>query len=188
VNYYASSLASWQSVGLLLATSLEDARSTSVPAATVSNGSAKSLTSGSSNRGALPGGRDSTQQGRHLQAGAAQRKQPYNYVLAATNATLAGHLLQQGSVDGPTPCIIYLDSNATLSKPPVPAEGIPMARPMAVVGLASKNTSIDFYMQVRTRASAHHDGSGSSHASHLRVVGVKDGRRAVSPHQPTAWT
>jgi hypothetical protein len=72
----------------------------------------------------------------------------YNYVLAANQESLVGHLQRLGAVAGPTGCLVYLEQNVTLSKPPVPAAGIPMARPMAIVGLSRWVTSIDWYMQV----------------------------------------
>jgi hypothetical protein len=73
----------------------------------------------------------------------------YNYVLAANQESLVGHLQRLGAVASPTGCLIYLEDNVTLSTPLVPAAGIPMARPLAVVGLSRWVTSIDFYMQVR---------------------------------------
>jgi hypothetical protein len=73
----------------------------------------------------------------------------YNYVLAADQDSIVQHLQQLGPVEGPVPCLIYLNGNVTLNKPPVPAGGIAVARPIALVGLAGEKVGIDFRMQVR---------------------------------------
>lgn len=144
INYFANSRASWQSVGLLLATDLQDARSTSSPVAFVS-----SFTS--NNRGLLQ------DYSRSLAAAAAAGnvavggKLPppkYGYVLAATNDTLVQLMTQIGAVAGPVGAVIYIDTNITLSKPPFPDEGILVARPLYVVGLVLANTSLDLHMKV----------------------------------------
>lgn len=160
VNYYAAAGVSWQSVGLLLADSLGDARSTAATAglnAAPSNRSSNSISGSrmeSSNstslRGRLLYAAPSTST---VPAGAAAgnsvRGRPqYNYVLAADNRNLAQHMQRLGAQDTPTPCLLYVDSNITFSKPPVPAAGIPVARPLVLVGLVGWNTSIDFHMQV----------------------------------------
>lgn len=165
VNYYATELATWKSVGLLMADSLEDARSTSA----ISR-SASSKLSNQSQLGSSSSNRTGTgvRRGRRLSSAASTAavpvgrtgldsvppKKQYNYVLAATQESLIAHMQQLGGLEGPTPCLIYICSNVTLSKPPVPASGIPVARPMFIVGLVRYNTSIDWYMQVRVAPQA----------------------------------
>jgi hypothetical protein len=124
VNYFWTSRASWQSVGLLLATSLQDARSTSSVAALTSNSS-------SSNGSAAFAG----------------PPPKYGYVLSANNATFVPLMEQLGSVDTAAQALLYVDANVTLSKPPVPQSGMLLERPMAVVGLSSCLTGLDLAMQ-----------------------------------------
>jgi len=159
INYHATELVTWQSVGLLLADSLEDARSTSVINRLASSKLSNQSQLGSSSNRTGSGVR----RGRRLSSAASTAAVPvsrtgigtvppakqYNYVLAATQESLIAHMQQLGGLEGPTPCLIYICSNVTLSKPPVPASGIPVARPMFMVGLVRYNTSIDWYMQVR---------------------------------------
>lgn len=164
MNYYADGSVSWKSVGLLLADSLEDARSTSqaeaIPPGNLTRNSLNSLSSSSmdstnsssSSRGrmlkALPAATPAST-GMSSSSGSQQAGKPrYNYVLAANQDTIVQHIWHMGAVGGPTACLIYLEANVTLSKPPVPTGGIPMARPMAIVGLSHWNTSIDWHMQV----------------------------------------
>jgi hypothetical protein len=160
VNYYAAAGVSWQSVGLLLADSLRDARSTAattglnaVPSNRSSNSISVSRTESSNStslRGRLLHAAPSTST---VAAGGAASGSPrgrpqYNYLLAANDGNLAQHMQRLGAQDTSTPCLIYVDSNITFSKPPVPAAGIPVARPLVLVGLVGWNTSIDWHMQV----------------------------------------
>jgi hypothetical protein len=69
-------------------------------------------------------------------------------VLAADQQSVVWQLERLGAVEGPVGCLIYLEGNLTLSKPPVPEGGIMMARPMFLVGLSHWNVSIDWHMQV----------------------------------------
>jgi hypothetical protein len=69
-------------------------------------------------------------------------------VLAADNATLAGQIQRLGAQEGPTPCLIYICANVTLSKPPVPERGIAVKRPLVLVGLSGWTTGIDWHMEV----------------------------------------
>lgn len=160
VNYFANDHVSWQSVGLLLADSLEDARSTSVTGSASSSSSSSKQTRTTSSSSTRGGGRllraaaSTTQLGSQPRPQQQQRRPPYNYVLAADTDSIVPQLQRLGAVEGPTPCLIYLNSNVTLSKPPVPAAGITMARPLAIVGMAHRNVSIDWHMQVRAQSMA----------------------------------
>jgi hypothetical protein len=127
VNYFWTPQASWQSVGLLLASSLQDARSTSSVAALTSNSSTLSSSNGSG-----------------VYAGPPPK---YGYVLSANNATFVPLMEQLGSVATAAQALLYAAANITLSKPPVPQTGIPLERPMAVVGLSSALTGLDLAMQ-----------------------------------------
>lgn len=177
VNYYSTGSVSWKSVGLLLATSLEDARRTSqsrqLPPGFGNQTRSRFASLQGSNRRTSSSALDSANSSRNTRgrmllaaptpragAGAEPRAGAgaeglqeggprYNYVLAANRESLVGHIQRLGAVAGPTGCLIYLQDNVTLSKPPVPAAGIPVARPLAIVGLSRWVTSIDFYMQVR---------------------------------------
>lgn len=132
VNYHATARATWKSVGLLLAADLQAARSTSTP-------------------------RNSSI-GRHPlaatgAAGSAADEQPAarpGYVLAATNNTIVPLMQQLGAVDGPATLLMYIDTNVTLSKPPVPAAGIVVNRPLVLVGLTVANVSVDLHMDINT--------------------------------------
>jgi hypothetical protein len=167
VNYYSIGSVSWKSVGLLLASSLDDARSTAQlhelpPSSRTQTRSGFVSLQGSNSRisSSTVDSANSSSRNPHRRmllaaragkgAEGVQESGPaYNYVLAANQESLVGHLQRLGAAAGPTGCLIYLESNVTLSKPPVPASGIPVARPMAIVGLSRWVTSIDWYMQVR---------------------------------------
>jgi hypothetical protein len=71
----------------------------------------------------------------------------YGYVLSANNATFVPLMEQLGSVATAAQALLYADANIKLSKPPVPQTGIPLERPMAVVGLSSALTGLDLAMQ-----------------------------------------
>lgn len=159
VNYYAAAGVSWRSVGLLLADSVRDARSTAGLATQPSNRTSSSLggsrmessNTSTSRRGRMLHAAPSpTTPAAGAASGVSMRpgRPQYNYVLAANNSSLAQHMQRLGAQDTPTPCMIYVDSNITFSKPPVPAAGIPVARPLVLVGLVGWNTSIDWHMQV----------------------------------------
>jgi hypothetical protein len=124
VNYFWTPQASWQSVGLLLASSLQDARSTSSVAALTS----KNIISNGSGVYAGP-------------------PPKYGYVLSANNATFVPLMQQLGSVATAAQALLYVDTNVTLSKPPVPQSGILLDRPMAIVGLSEALTGLDLAMQ-----------------------------------------
>lgn len=146
----------WKSVGLLLADSLEDARSTSAFESSDASSSKRASTS-SSPRGRLLRAAAPVALPVPAPAAAPSSKQvqapKYNYVLGADQDSIVQHLQQLGSAEGPVPGLIYLNGNVTLSKPPVPAGGIAVARPMVIVGLAGEAVGIDFHMQVRTASS-----------------------------------
>ncbi|KAF6262439.1 hypothetical protein COO60DRAFT_627220 [Scenedesmus sp. NREL 46B-D3] len=122
--------ASWQSVGLLLAGSLQDARSTSSTAAFTSTISSHSSTN----------------------ASAADTGPPpkYGYVLSASNETFVPLMQWLGGINTAAQALLYFDENVTLSKPPVPQAGMLLQRPMAVVGLSSALTGIDLAMQTNS--------------------------------------
>jgi hypothetical protein len=127
VNYYWTPQASWKSVGLLLASTLQDARSTNSAAAlTSSTNSSNSSSATSALAGPPP---------------------KYGYILSASNATFVPLFQQLGGVDTPVQSLLYVDGNVTLSKPPVPQVGMLLQRPMAVVGLSSTLTGLDLAMQ-----------------------------------------
>eukprot|EP00882_Tetradesmus_deserticola_P014601 GHRQ01015531.1.p1 GENE.GHRQ01015531.1~~GHRQ01015531.1.p1 ORF type:complete len:606 (+),score=147.84 GHRQ01015531.1:170-1987(+) len=130
VNYFWTPHASWQSVGLLLASDLQDARSTSGMAA---------LTGTRNN----PNSTDTS-------AAVAGRPPKYGYVLSASNATFVPLMQQLGGEDTAAQALMYVDGNVTLSKPPVPEAGMLLQRPLAAVGLSSALTSLDLAMQVNT--------------------------------------
>jgi hypothetical protein len=125
VNYFWTPHASWQSVGLLLASSLQDARATS---------STAGLTS-------------STNSSNSSSAVFAGPPPKYGYVLSADNATFVPLMQQLGGVDMAAQSLLYVNGNVTLSKPPVPQAGMLLQRPMALVGLSFTLTGVDLAMQ-----------------------------------------
>lgn len=142
VNYYATARASWQSVGLLLASSLAEARATSK----LQNSSLAAAEAAAA--AALDAAVSSVPQ---EQLALQLQPSDYNYVLAALNATLVHHMQELGVVASSVACLIYVDSNVTLSKPvPVPPVGVLVARPLTLVGLVTANTSVDFHMAVNS--------------------------------------
>jgi hypothetical protein len=130
VNSWFNAHTTWQSVGLLVADSLEDALATSIPPA-----------AGGSKAAA----------GRRLAGTAAQAADAAgmrNYVLAVDNSSAVPQMVARCGIATPVPVLLYVTSNLTLSKPPVPAAGIDVLRPLVLVGLAGSKVSLDFAMQV----------------------------------------
>jgi hypothetical protein len=131
--------------------------------------------------------------------GSAAPVRQLNYVLAANNASLAWQIQRLGAEEGSTPCLIYVDGNVTLSKPvPVPDQGISVARPMALVGLAGWNTSVDWHMQVREKPPPNHTLKSTSHIppptpprAHLHPHPPDQSAplcaTPLPPHPPTHW-
>jgi hypothetical protein len=193
VHHFTNRLVMWRSVGLLLADSILEARSTTLPrspgsqdapadsaagtAADTAEGSTSSNTlsntfsstfsstinsttgTGSGNSTAGGSGRKLLQQPATSPATQAplvsnsssrisRAARQLNYVLAADNDTLAWQIQQLGAQDVHTPCLIYIDANVTLAKPPVPEQGIAVMRPLVLVGLMGWTTSIDWHMEV----------------------------------------
>ena len=73
-----------------------------------------------------------------------------NYVLAADNTTLVPLLESFASVNTSTPMLLYVTGNVTMSRGAgVPARGIAINRFLHWVGLSSRNTSVDWHMEVR---------------------------------------
>jgi hypothetical protein len=125
VNSWFDAHTTWQSVGLLVADSLQEALATSAPPA--------------------PAGADAVA-GRRLAAAVGGSVR--NYVLAADNSSVVPQMVVRCGVSTPDALLLYLTSNVTLSKPPVPAAGIDVLRPLVLVGLAGSKVSLDFAMQV----------------------------------------
>ena len=71
-----------------------------------------------------------------------------NYVVACDNATFTPFLMHTGKNATAVPLLVYIVSNVTLGKPPVPEDGILISRPLYLVGLSSSNTSLDLHMAV----------------------------------------
>lgn len=72
-----------------------------------------------------------------------------NALLAATNATLVPGLLAGAGIAQAAPLLVYVASNVSLgAHPPLPLGGIAVRRPVVLVGLASRPTSVDFEMVV----------------------------------------
>ncbi|GBF95015.1 hypothetical protein Rsub_07516 [Raphidocelis subcapitata] len=144
VNSWFDAHTTWQSVGLLVAGSLDEALATSAPPAAAA---AKQDGGGSRRRLAAPGAVDSAAAADAADAAAAAAAAGKNYVIAADNATIVRQMEGRCGLETPAPLLVYLTSNITMSKPPVPKSGIDIARPLAMVGLASLPTSIDWAMQ-----------------------------------------
>ncbi|KAI8470186.1 MAG: hypothetical protein J3K34DRAFT_521543 [Monoraphidium minutum] len=82
-------------------------------------------------------------------AGGAPPPPPPGALLGVTNATLVPLLLAHARADTAAPLLVYLASNVSLgSHPRLPARGVPVRRPLVIVGLQSLVTSIDLEMQV----------------------------------------
>lgn len=115
VNSWFNQHTAWQSVGLLVADSLQDALDTSMPPPTqqqqqlsapvVQGAAARKPGRGHARRALLAAGSG------------------VNYVLAADNGTITPQMMARGGVGTPAPLLIYITSNVTISKPPVPQVG-----------------------------------------------------------------
>ena len=132
----------WLSVGLLVADSLEQARATN----NITVGSMPTRAVGS-----LPGSskgipRRLLQQDKGLDPNPASS---LNYVLGADNATTVPLLKSFGSISTTTPLLVYVTANITVSSATgVSARGIAINRFLHWVGLSSRNTSVDWHMEV----------------------------------------
>jgi hypothetical protein len=71
-----------------------------------------------------------------------------NYVLSCDNHTFVPYLTYAARKAVPVPVLVFVTSNVTLKKPPVPEEGIMINRPLYLIGLSSTPTSLDFHMVV----------------------------------------
>jgi hypothetical protein len=153
VNYYSNNRTSWKSVGLLVATDVDDARASSNLLSSSNHLSIDSVNDAAQPSAELAGSASAlaTATSAALAAVPPSLLAPalkYNYVLAASNSNCVLHLQRLGSVVGPAAALLYLDDNITLSKPPVPEAGVLVARPLAMVGLSYVNTSMDLHMTV----------------------------------------
>jgi hypothetical protein len=128
VNSWFDGRTLWTSVGLLVADSLDDAFATSVPPPPGGGG------------GAGDGGGDADA----AEDGGVTK----NYVLAADAATIAPQLERRLPAVTPRPLLLYVTSNVTLGKPPLPAAGVRVLRPLVMVGRATAATSVDFRLDV----------------------------------------
>lgn len=111
------------------------------------------LSAGGSLAAALPGGVDPA-------AVAAAQGDPAgivtstdSYVLGAVNSTLVQNMRQlAGQRESKQPLLVVIASNVTLSPasgdPDWPVGGIAIKRPVVWVGSSTKNTSVDFHMEV----------------------------------------
>jgi hypothetical protein len=119
VNSWFNAHTEWTSVGLLVADGLDDALATSAPPLTVAAAE------------------------RDVEGPSAAAR-PRNYVLAADNATIVPQLETRCPIATPRTLLVYLSTNVTLGKPPVPKDGIDVLRPLVLAGRATAKTSIDF--------------------------------------------
>ena len=132
----------WLSVGLLVADSLEQARDTS----NVSVGSVPTRAVGSSPGSSKGIPRLLLQQDKGSDPDPASS---LNYVLGADNATVVPLLKSFGSISTTTPLLVYVTGNVTVSSATgVSAHGIAVNRFLHWVGLSSRNTSVDWHMEV----------------------------------------
>lgn len=67
-----------------------------------------------------------------------------HYVLGVTNSSFVPVFTVVGDVTTPVPVLVYVSSNITLGKPPVPSEGMDLNRPLLLAGLSSTPTSLDW--------------------------------------------
>jgi hypothetical protein len=71
-----------------------------------------------------------------------------NFVLAADQATLVPLLQAAGATSTSVPLLVYVASNISLGRPQEIALGLPINRPLFLVGRVTVPTSVDFGMQV----------------------------------------
>lgn len=90
-----------------------------------------------------------------------------NCLVAVTNATLVPSLVLYSGVTTQQPLLVYVSSNVSLgANPPLPASGVPVRRPLILVGLQSLITSIDLEMVVNQL------NETGSHYSNVTFVGL----------------
>jgi hypothetical protein len=71
-----------------------------------------------------------------------------NFVLAADQSTLVPVLQAAGSTSTSVPLLVYVATNVSLGRPQDIAAGLPINRPVYLVGRVTMPTSVDFGMQV----------------------------------------
>jgi hypothetical protein len=163
-----SATTTWLSVGLLVADSLEQARATSNSTLAAGAAAAQepqpapfgqptstSTSTSNSSSSAQPGPRrllwEPPSTGVEA-AAAAAGSQFVNYVLSADNATLVPLLKGFGGISTSAPLLVYVSGNVTVSSATgVTPQGVAMNRFLHWVGLSSRNTSVDWNMEVSKR-------------------------------------
>jgi hypothetical protein len=136
-----SATTTWLSVGLLVADSLEQARATSNSMAGLTATKAVGAWNGT-NKG-NPRRILGSKSGKYTHGSS------LNYVLSADNATLVPLLKGFGGISTSAPLLVYVSGNATVSSATgVSPQGIAINRFLHWVGLSSRNTSVDWNMEV----------------------------------------